>query len=63
MLKIKGYDLLDGGTEGVRYAWGENDQTRYYVESAAFINRSKGKAENICGYTASVSYGCAKEND
>lgn len=58
MLKIKGYDLLDGGTEGVRYAWGENDQTRYYVESAAFINRSKGKAENICGYTASVSYGC-----
>lgn len=57
LIEIKGYDLLDNGTEGIRYAWG-NDQLRHYVESAAFANRSKGKNEDICGYTTSVSSGC-----
>lgn len=57
MLEIKGYDLLENGEAGIRYAWG-NSQFKHYVESAAFSNRSKGKNENICGYTTSVSSGC-----
>lgn len=57
MLEIKGYDLLNDGKEGIRYAWG-NDQIKHFIESAAFSNRSKGKNEDICGYTTSVSAGC-----
>lgn len=58
MLEILGYDLLGhDGIEGVRYAW-KGGQYKKYVESAAFVNRSKGKEESICGYTTSVSAGC-----
>ena len=57
MLNIVGYDLLQNGNEGIRYAW-RNDRVKNYIESAAFPNRSKGKSENICGYTTSVSSGC-----
>lgn len=56
-MKIEGYDLLQNGTEGIRYAW-KLDSITNYVESAAFVNRTKGKDENICGYTTSVSSGC-----
>lgn len=58
MLEIHGYDLLGcGKVEGIRYAW-KGNQYKKYIESAAFINKSKGKDENICGYTTSVSAGC-----
>lgn len=58
MLEIVGYDLLGHSKiEGVRYAW-RRDKQKKYIESAAFINRSKGKNEDICGYTTSVSGGC-----
>lgn len=57
MLKIRGYDLLENGKDGIRYVWG-SEQFKHYIESAAFPNRSKGKNENICGYTTSVSSGC-----
>lgn len=57
-MKIVGYDLLGEDTiDGLRFAW-KCDSLVNYVESAAFINRSKGKRENICGYTTSVSAGC-----
>lgn len=57
-MKIVGYDLLGENTiDGLRFAW-QCDNLVNYVESAAFINRSKGKRENICGYTTSVSAGC-----
>lgn len=58
MLQIAGYDILGKEfTEGIRYAWkiGQNER---YIESAAFINKTKGVAEEICGYTTSVSSGC-----
>lgn len=58
MINICGYDLLGADNEtGVRYAWG-NARFKNYVESASFINRSKGKHEDISGYTTSVSSGC-----
>lgn len=57
MFKVVGYDLLNNGNDGIRYAW-KNDLFNHYIESAAFITRSKGKNENICGYTVSVSAGC-----
>lgn len=58
MMKIVGYDVLGESTiDGLRYAW-KCDEYLNYVESAAFINRSKGKIEDICGYTTSVSVGC-----
>lgn len=58
MLEIVGYDILgENKMEGIRYAWKEERYSRY-IESAAFINKSKGKEENICGYTTSVSSGC-----
>jgi adenine C2-methylase RlmN of 23S rRNA A2503 and tRNA A37 len=58
MINICGYDLLGTDSEtGVRYAWG-NARFKNYVESASFINRSKGKHEDISGYTTSVSSGC-----
>lgn len=57
MLAISGYDLLNAGHDGIRYAWKYNS-SKHYIESAGFPNRSKGKDENICGYTTSVSSGC-----
>lgn len=57
MIGIVGYDILGNGSEGLRYAW-RSDRFLPYVESAAFSNRSKGKCENISGYTTSVSSGC-----
>lgn len=57
MISIVGYDLLNNGADGLRFAWKEND-SHYYIESASFINRTKGKKENVCGYTTSVSKGC-----
>lgn len=58
MLKICGYDLLGTSSiTGLRYAWGSS-RFKNYVESASFINRSKGKREEISGYTTSVSSGC-----
>lgn len=57
-MNIVGYDLLGEDTvDGLRFAWKCNNFVNY-VESASFINRSKGKCENICGYTTSVSVGC-----
>lgn len=52
-----GYDKLNEDKDGIRFAWKAND-SNFYVESASFINRSKGISENICGYTTSVSIGC-----
>lgn len=58
MLQIAGYDILGkGSTEGIRYAW-KNEYNKRYIESAAFINRTKGVKSDICGYTTSVSSGC-----
>lgn len=57
MINIVGYDRLNNGKDGLRFAWKANEST-CYIESAAFINRSKGKEENVCGYTTSVSIGC-----
>ena len=57
-MNISGYDLLGvQANEGIRYAWKINDVSRY-VESAAFINKTKGIESNVCGYTTSVSAGC-----
>lgn len=59
MLNVYGYDLLGlDEKEGIRYVWKSEYNTRY-IESAAFINRTKGREEEICGYTTSVSMGCA----
>ncbi len=59
LISIAGYDVLgSGGQDGLRYAW----RYRYgknLVESAAFSQRSTTKKDNICGYTTSVSAGCA----
>ena len=55
MIDIVGYDILEN--EGLRYAW-SGSRFKNYIESAAFANRSKGKKEDICGYTTSVSLGC-----
>ncbi len=58
MLQISGYDLLGKkSNEGIRYAW-KTDYNETYVESAAFINKTKGVSDGICGYTTSVSSGC-----
>lgn len=57
-IKLLGYDLLGHcGTEGTRYAWKASERTPL-LESASFINKSKGKKEHISGYTTSVSMGC-----
>lgn len=56
-INIKGYDLLDKGNDGVRYAWEWNGKP-FLLESAAFPQKSKGKEEGISGYTTSVSMGC-----
>lgn len=58
MLQIAGYDILGKeSTEGIRYAW-KTECNKRYIESAAFINRTKGVKADICGYTTSVSSGC-----
>lgn len=58
MIEIVGYDLLGHDkVEGVRYTWKSN-QYKKYIESAAFVNKTKGEDGNICGYTTSVSAGC-----
>lgn len=57
-LKLCGYDLLgDQGEEGIRYAW-QYENNKYLLESAAFIEKTKNKVQNISGYTTSVSMGC-----
>lgn len=58
MIDIWGYDLLGPDKkEGIRYAW-QDDRFRNYVESAAFVNRTKLGGEEVCAYTTSVSSGC-----
>ena len=54
-LKLLGYDKLEN--EGIRYAW-NFDKSNYLLESAAFINKTKGVESNISGYTTSVGLGC-----
>lgn len=57
-IQLIGYDVLGpDGSEGIRYAW-QHKVSPYYVESAAFVQHSKGTKDNICGYTTSVSGGC-----
>lgn len=57
-MNISGYDLLkEQVNEGIRYAWKIGD-VPLYVESAAFINKTKGIESNVCGYTTSISAGC-----
>lgn len=57
-----------GGEEGIRYAWKVDDLEARYVESGAFLYRTKLRLdahdELIKAYTASVSLGCilAKSN-
>lgn len=50
------------GEEGIRYVWKVDDKDQYYLESGAFLRRTKlGKGtrdENIRAYTTSVSLGC-----
>lgn len=52
----------DSGEEGIRYAWEVDGKNDYYVESGAFLRRTKlGKGtddEEIRAYTTSVSLGC-----
>ncbi|GHV36090.1 hypothetical protein FACS18949_15090 [Clostridia bacterium] len=58
MLKLVGYDQLGhDGNDGIRYAW-QHASSAYYVESAAFSQRSKAVSDDVCGYTTSVSAGC-----
>ena len=57
-LQIIGYDLLGAcGQDGLRYAWSV-DESRAFLESAAFINKTRGIKNDISGYTTSVSHGC-----
>lgn len=57
-IKLIGYDMLGiRGSEGLRYAW-KHKSSQYYVESAAFVQRSKMVKDNVSGYTTSVSAGC-----
>lgn len=57
-LKLRGYDLLgEEGQEGIRYAWKYADN-KNLLESAAFVEKTKGMNQNISGYTTSVSLGC-----
>ena len=50
------------GEEGIRYAWKLDKKEAFYVESGAFLRRTKlGKGtrdEKIRAYTTSVSMGC-----
>lgn len=57
-IKLIGYDTLGtDGREGIRYAW-KHESSSYYIESAAFVQRTKNVKDNVCGYTTSVSGGC-----
>lgn len=57
-IRLKGYDTLGiDGRDGIRYAW-KHESSPYYVESAAFVQRTKTIIDNVCGYTTSVSSGC-----
>jgi len=56
-MEIVGYDKLNGGNDGLRYAW-KCKEADNYIESAAFINRTKGIDGSISAYTTSVSAGC-----
>lgn len=61
-MKLIGYDTLGtGGSDGIRYAW-KHDSSSYYVESAAFVQRTKTAKDQVCGYTTSVSSGCILQN-
>lgn len=57
MICIVGYDKLNEGKDGIRYAW-SNRGEKPYIESAAFVNKTKSVESDICGYTTSVSKGC-----
>ena len=57
MISIVGYDKLNRGQDGLRFAWGDIGNTPY-LESAAFVNKTKNVDGDICGYTTSVSRGC-----
>lgn len=58
-MKIYGYDILEGEgkPEGIRYAW-KFSNSSFFLESAAFINKTKGTNNGVSGYTTSVSLGC-----
>lgn len=57
-IQISGYDLLGlNGCDGLRFAW-DYKFGNTLIESAAFTQRSTRTADDICGYTASVSAGC-----
>lgn len=57
-IKLVGYDTLGvGGSDGIRYAW-KHESSSHYVESAAFVQRTKAVKDRVCGYTTSVSSGC-----
>ena len=57
-IKLVGYDLIgQEGSEGIRYVW-KDIECRPLLESASFINKTKGVKDNISGYTSSVSMGC-----
>lgn len=59
LISIAGYDVLGlDGQDGLRYAW-KYKYGKNLVESAAFPQRSTTKKDDICGYTTSVSVGCA----
>lgn len=59
LISIAGYDILGSdGQDGLRYAW-RYQYGKHFVESAAFPQRSATKRDDICGYTTSVSVGCA----
>lgn len=61
-LKLQGYDYLGtNGEEGLRFAW-KHPNIKEYVESAAFCSHSKSIADNVCGYTTSVSGGCVLDS-
>ena len=54
-MDIVGYDILEDG--GLRYAW-KDARFKKCIESAAFINRSKGKLEDICGFYIAIYRNC-----
>ena len=58
-MELYGYDILEsqGQKEGIRYAW-RFPGSSYYLESASFINKTKGIISDVSGYTTSVSLGC-----
>lgn len=57
-IELLGFDELGNlGQEGIRYAW-RVDQSKYLLESASFINKTKFVLSDIAGYTTSVSLGC-----